>query len=260
MNYNLINGGLILKVDNQFYISSLKTLSTNVNYRGMFWFMNYDDNEIFFSDERRNNYLYKWDIHQQSAALVIDKPCYQVLLHNGDLYYIDENDGRLYFCSRNGKHISKIVDEEVNCFIIEDEKIYYATSSYIKRCTLTGYNIEKLINASATALIILNDTVIFADKNNQYILTIFDLNTSNQVTIPEISVSHMNTDGQFLYCTNILSNNNIFRINPKACKALRMLNEQASHLHIIEDELYFCINKKWHKMSIYGGEALKIEV
>mgnify|MGYP001160569857 CR=1 FL=1 len=260
MNYNLLNGGLVLKAGNRFFVSNIKTLLTNVDYKSMFWFMNHDGNEIFYTDERRDNHLYKWNIQQQSAGLVINKPCYGVILHLDTLFYIDENDGRLYCCPKHGNRASKIVDEEINCFIIEDDRIYYSTSSHIKRCTLTGSNTEILCDAAASAMILINDILAFADKNNHYILTLLDINTLNRITISEISVSYMNTDGQFLYCINSNSNNNIFRINPKTCKAIRMLNEQASHLHIIEDEIYFCIHKEWHKMSIFGGEAVKIEV
>lgn len=258
MDYNLLNGGLVLKANNQFFISDIKNLLTNVDYQAMFWFMNYDGDEVYFSDQRRNHSIYKWNIRENKESLVLEKPCYQIVLHGDILYYINENDRNLYCCTKNGKSVSKVVNEEINCFIVEGKSIYYSTASHIKICSLTGTNIKVLCNSLASIIILINETITFADRNNNYTLTMLDINTLKQITMPEISVSFMNTDGQYLYCTNSINDNNIFRVNPQSYKAIRMLNEQASYLHIVDDELYFCINSIWHKMSTSGGKPKKL--
>jgi len=258
VNYNILNGGLIVKVNNQLYLTNKNSLDTNFGCEGIPWFMNNDSNDIFYSDQKQNNGLYKWNIELQSESLILDKPCYGLILHNESLYYIDENNEQLYCYPKNGKKETKVVVEEINNFIIDNDYIYYATPEYIKRCDLSGRNIEKLYDGSAAMMVLIDEKLAFADKKNQNILTILDLNTLTLETITDISVSFINTDGQYLFCANSQNNNNIFRVNPQDGKSIRMCSEHTTHLHIIDGDLLFCVNNEWHKMSLFGGEAIKI--
>lgn len=258
MNYNTINGGLAIKVNNQIFLTNKESLSTNFGCEGVPWFMNHDLDNIFYSNQRQKNALYKWSIELKTESLVLDKPCYGVILHEECLYFINENDGLLYCLPRNAKKETKVINEEINNFIIEDKLIYFATSEHIKRCDISGRNIEKLHDGSASMMILIDKKIAFADKNKQNTLALLDLETLTKENIEDISVSFMNTDRQYLFCANSQNDNNIFRVNPQNSKAIRVCSEHATFLHIIDDHLVFCIENEWHKMSLYGGETIKL--
>jgi hypothetical protein len=65
-------------------------------------------------------------------------------------------------------------------------------------------------------------------------------------------------DGRYLYCANRLNNRSIYMIDPENGDSIRICGESAEYLHVIEKELYFCINREWHKMSLSGGQYQKI--
>lgn len=53
MNYNILNGGLIVKVNNQLYLTNKNSLDTNFGCEGIPWFMNNDSNDIFIATKSR---------------------------------------------------------------------------------------------------------------------------------------------------------------------------------------------------------------
>jgi len=258
MAYNLLNGGLILKCPDGLIISDMNNFTTNIDLNGMFWFMNCDGTCIYYSDQRYGNYLCKWDLHAASKTVILERPCYLVTLYNDWIYYIDESDYKLYRCMLNGKNNTRIVHEEINCFVIEEGKLMYSTQTQIKICDINGNYIEKVFDAHAASMIFIDGIIAFADKNNQHVLTLLDTNTMERIVIPDVSVSFMNTDGQYLFCSNAYSEKNIFRVSLSDGKIIRMCNESAEYLHIIDGSIYYSVHGDWYRMNISGGQAIKL--
>lgn len=261
MNYNLVSGGLILKAGDKLISSNVKKLTTEFGTStldGMFWFVNFDGTSVFYSDQKRGNALYKFSIEGQTSELILDKPCYGLYLNKEWLYYINEHDQNIYRCLTNGKSETKIVNEQVGGFILDEENIFYTTTQGIKRCNETGSEKKTLSDAEASNLISIGSMLVFADKNNQHVLTFLNLNTNSTKVIDQIAPSSLNTDGRYLYCANRLNNKSVYRIDPETGSSIRICGESVEYLHVIENELYFCIDGEWHKMSLEGGQASRL--
>ncbi len=260
MDYNLLNGGLILKVGEGLVVSDIKSSTTIFNSRvnGMFWFMNFDGNSIFYSDQKRDNSLNRIDLREQREILLLDKPCYGVVLYKDFLYYINENDRKLYRCMINGRNEARIIDEQVEGFILEQGCIFYSTPQGIRSCSETGSQRETISDIPASKLVLIGERLVFSHKGRQHVLTIMDLNTGNANIVQAVAAASINTDGTYLYCANRLNGKSIYRIDPEHYSSIRICSESADYLHIIEKELYFYANSQWCRMSLMGGQAEKI--
>lgn len=262
MEYNLLNGGLVLKAHEHLFLSDMKRYYTTYKNKmdGMFWFMNFDGSSVFYSDQRRNNAICTIDIERQREELVLDKPSYGVILEDGLLYYINENDHKVYRCPKTGRAEERIVDEQVECFILEQGQIFYSNQQGIWVCSLTGKERDKISDTVASTIVLVDDNLAFCDKSKQNILTILNLRDSSTKQIDGMLPSSMNTNGRYLYCANRLNERTIYRIEPESGSSIRICGESAEYLHIIEDKLYFCIQREWHRMSLMGGQFEKVEV
>ena len=260
MDYNLLNGGLILNVAGNLIISDIKNYTTRFRTEtdGMFWFMNTDGGSVYYSDQKRCNALCMMDIDRQKEEVVLDKPCYGLVLNNDWLYYINENDKKVYRCLKNGRSETKIIDAEVGCFIIEEECIFYSTPQGIYTSTESGSDREKLSDSLASSMLFINEKLVFSDKNKHNVLTILDLNSDNVNRVDGIAPSSMNTDGRYIYCANRLNERSIYRVEPEKGNSIRICGESAEFLHVIDNELYFCIYHEWHRMSLAGGQPEKV--
>ena len=261
MDYNLLNGGLVLKIGEKLIANNMKNYTTvfKDNTYDMFWFMNHDETNIYYSNQKQGNSLWKIDIESKKEQLIIDIPCYGVFLYKNSLYYINENDRCIYKCSTDGKSISNIVDEPVGTFIIEREYIFYTTTQGIRICSELGVGKRLISHSVASLLMLIGKILVFTDKNKQHAVTILDLETNNAVAVDNMASSSINTDGKYCYLVNRLNNNSISRIDIETGNSIRICSECAEYLHLIENELYFCINKEWHKMTITGGQPEKLD-
>ncbi|MFP4697786.1 MAG: DUF5050 domain-containing protein [Eubacteriales bacterium] len=261
MDYNITNGGIIGKVQDEFIMSNIKNYYSIINDKrldSMLWFINIENDSIYYSNQKADNYLCKMNIYELEENIILKQPCYGVVLHNEMLYYINEINNKVYRCQTNGKKETNIIDEEVNNFIINNELIYYTTSEGIWICDELGNENEKISEAQASMLVIIGEKLVYNDKNNKYNVTLLDMKTNSTKVIEDISSQSMNTDGKYLYCTNRLNNKSIYRIDPKQGNSIRICGESAEHLHIIDDKLFFSLEREWYNMPLIGGQFEKV--
>ncbi|MGF7046943.1 hypothetical protein J2T13_001445 [Paenibacillus sp. DS2015] len=267
MNFNIANGGLAMKVGSSLYLSDISgytgttivdtvTGETNVTM-GLFWFMNNIDHSIYYSDQQRGNALCKFDMNTQTIEIIQKKPCYGIL-HIGEwLYYINDDDRKLYRCKHNGRSEDRLTDEPVICFIANGNRIYYSTEKGVRWCNLSGSNVERISESVAIGMIMMGDTLAYADKNNNFTLTLLDVTTKSTSIFKDISPTSLNTDGRYLYCSNRQNDRSIYRIDTEQGTSIRICGDRADYLHIIEDEIYFCSRNEWFRMSLLGGQATR---
>lgn len=261
MDYNLNNGGLVLKLEDKFIISDMKSYKTvyGSDTLGMFWFMNYDGSSVILSDQSKNNSICRMDKDRRSTELILDKPCYGLFLKDDWLYYINENDRKVYRCRTNGSNETRIIDEQVGKFILEEDRIFYTTPQGIRTCGISGNDRDIVSDALAADIMLVANMLVYTDKNRQYALTIMDLDDKTVRSIDDMAPTSMNTDGQYLYCANRLNEKSIYRIDINNESCIRICGESCEYLHIIGSELFFCIDREWHRMPLVGGKYEKVE-
>ena len=267
MNGNLNNGGLIMQAGESLFITDIKNYTGTysvpitrpdaepIHFNSLFWFMNEAGNFLYYSDQLKGNALCRLDIEQQKEELLLDKPCYQLLRHEDWIYYIHEEDHRLYCYTTNGKRNTKLIDEHVDSFLMHEGLLYYATPRGIFSCTETGGAQEGINGTVTTGLIKVGDKLVYADNRNGYGLTLFDLKGNETTVIDNIDATGINTDGRYIYCANRLNNRSLYRIDPVLGNSIRICGESADYLHVLGNDIYLSSDRVWHRLSLLGGEA-----
>ncbi|WP_223068044.1 DUF5050 domain-containing protein [Paenibacillus caui] len=268
MDYNVNSGGLVLKTDGKLLLGDICSYSgtymrdaasgETVLLDGIFWFMNQAEDGIYYSDQQRGHRLFRFDTALMTAEPLSDSPCYGLIRHGEWLYYINETDRKLYRCLMSGKNETRIADEPVESFIVEEEQVYYATGQGIRTCRITGGGREVVSDAVAAGLLLLGEKLVFADKKNRYLLSVLDLRTGSIDSYEDLVPGSMNSDGRFLYCTNRKHDGTIYRVDPESGSQIRICGERADHLHIVGDEMVFSSRYEWYGMSLSGGQAAKV--
>lgn len=266
MNNNIVNGGLIFKQGGRTFAADLQNYSgtymeqdgRRILLDGMFWFMNEAGGWIYYSDQKKGNSLFRFDPGTQRVEEITDRPAYGLTLSGDWLYYINESDNKLYRCPLDGKRESKVIDDEVDSFFIDGEQIYYTTGQGIRTCSVTGSDRELVSDHLAVHLVKLGMKLIFADKKNHYSLTVLDPVTGVAETHTDITPNSLNSDGRYLYCANRSNESSVYRIDPVSGTKIRICGESADYLHIVEESIYFCNNREWYRISLSGGQAVKV--
>lgn len=268
MNPNIANGGLVLKANGKLLLSDIHnfngTLVQDIGsgettvLESINWFMNFDGITLYYSDQKNGNTLWSHDLSRRNAELLLDEPVYS-LVHSGEwLYYVNENDRKLYRCLTNGRSEKRLDDEQVLCFFVQGDNIFYATQQGIRTCSLDGRGKESIIDAVAIRMVMIGEQIAFVDKGNQYALTVLDLRTGRSSIFDDLLPVSLTTDGRYLYSSNRKNNRTIYRIDVEQGTSIRICGESADYLHIIDDQLYFYSKHDWFRMSLLGGQAMKV--
>ncbi|AWB43141.1 hypothetical protein DCC85_02095 [Paenibacillus sp. CAA11] len=265
---NLASGGMVLRTEDQLICSDLASyagswlldpLSPEPPRRleGLLWFMNRDGQTVYCSDQLQGHRLCKLDLGSGRLELLLDRPVYGLIRQDEWLYYIHEEDRRLYRCQVNGRGEMRLTDEAVESFVIREEEIYYAADHMLRTCSLTGKQNERYLDLAAAGLVLSGQQLLFSDRQKQYALSIVDLATGEVTVHEDVIPASMNVRGRYLYCANRSNGNSIYRIDLEQGSKIRIYGEPADYLHLIGEELYFINNKEWYRMSLLGGQAVK---
>ncbi|TCK90649.1 uncharacterized protein DUF5050 [Natranaerovirga hydrolytica] len=266
MDSNSINGNLILAVEDSIIINNLSqsnTILLNNNevvceIDALMWFMNDRDHFIYYSDQKKDNFLCKYNLLTQEETVVVETPCYGLTHDEEYLYYINEKDGKGYRCLVNGKSKTKIIDEQIMSFIIIENSIFYASQKGVIKCDKEGLKKEKVLDTQTNCMVLLKDKLIFNDIKLNNSLSILDLESQDVTNISSIIPSSINTDGESIYCTNALNNNNLYKMNLEDHTTIRICGENVNDLHILNDDIYFRVQKEWYTMPLAGGQYKKV--
>ena len=246
-NGNIANGGLAVNFRHQIVLSDFNR----------FWFMNTDGEFVYYSDGTNGHYLCHYNDSNPVGSVIVKKPCTNITLSGDWLYYINESDGRLYRCLKNGRSESVVIREKVSEYVIYGEDdIIYSTHARDIKC-------EKEIMAkgvSPSMLCIAGGKLFFANGSDGNYLSYIRLDGSDgfhTTRIGDFAATFINSNGRFVFYTDALKDNAIFRMPADGGSAVKICGESAGYLHIIEDKLYFWNGSLWKYIPLDGGVAME---
>ena len=202
------------------------------------WFLNTDEDFIYYSDRYANNRLHKKSDVEERGALVIDEPSACIHLYGNRIYYINEDDMTVNWCFKDGSERTQCSEEKTYEFGIADDIVY--------------------INSDARRLCLANGMAYYADSNNGYRLTIHNIRSGEKKTFDDIIPSFLNVYEDDIYFTDRMRENRIFRLGSSG-ERLSIYGGSAECLHVLGDYLYFLSERKWKKLSLVSfGEAQSV--
>ncbi|MCR2803401.1 DUF5050 domain-containing protein [Paenibacillus soyae] len=273
MTANIQNGGLVLRVEDRLLLMDNKEFSGTKLLRedaesgrwaaetftdDLLWDMNADGDSVYYSDQRNRHAVYRLELRTNRKELLIDKPCCQLRLQGGWLYYIEESSERLYRSRLDGKGEQPVAEDKVWSYVCSNDRIYYATPRGIQTCDMSGSRHEKVTDATGYMLIEVGDLLAFPNHHRDGTLTFVAKDGSDAAEIGAIQTASLNTDGEYVYCSNALNNRSIYRVDPVSLRSIRISGDSADYLHLIGQALYYCSGREWHRLPLGGGEACRI--
>ena len=229
MNGNIANGGLVAK-----WRGSVVFAEPNE------WFLNTDEEYIYFSDRSDKNRIYRKSGASSEGKLVLKEPCSFVRLFEDGIFYVNEDQMKVYRCSKDGKGRALCsLDRTAEFGILDYGGVY--------------------INANARRLCVCGHSAYYADACNDFALTITDTRNSGDTRVfPDIKPSHINVHDGNVYYTDRMRENALFRLDPFGVR-LSIFGGGSESLHIIDNWLYFISGRKWRRLSLLNfGEAEEI--
>lgn len=265
---NAASGGLVLERGGKLFLSDLSRYSgtymldqatgETALLDGVFWFMNDAEDGIYYSDQLRGHRLCRFDTVRGVPETVSEHPCCGLVRQEDALYYIHENDRKLYRFMLRGRDTTCIADEPVDAFALRGDKVYYATAQGIRSCSASDGGREIVSDASAAGLLLVGEKLFFADKKNGYRLSALDLATGSMEAFGELVPGSLASDGRYIYCSNRRHADSIYRVDVSTGSSIRICGESADYLHVVGEHLYFCSGCEWYKMSLSGGQPVKV--
>ena len=222
MNGNIANGGMLAKWHDEIIFA-----------RPHEWFLNTDDDFIYYSNRNEENRLYRKREPKEEGKVLVKSPCSGLTLFGDGLYFVNENDKKVYRCSLEGRGVSRCSDRETTEFVVLDDGEVYINSAVRRLCAC-------------------GEKVYFADANNDFVLTSIEVKSGEKVVYSSIKPSYINVYGDDIYYTDRMRENRIYRLGSR----FSICGESAECLHVIDDWLYFLSGKKWKKLSLINfGDA-----
>jgi len=222
MSGNIANGGLLVKWHN-----------TVVFAKPNEFFLNSDEEYIYYSDRSDGNRIYRKSGPNDVGKAITKKPCSGVTLFNVTIYFVSDDNNKVYRCSKEGKDETTFRGEETNEFCILCDGSIYAP-------------------AAARMLCLCGEKAYYADAGSGYSLACVNTKTNEKQIFPTCKPSYINTYNGDTYYSDRAQGNKIFRLGSK----FSVFGESSSLLHVIDDWLYFYTNKTWKRLSlIHFGEA-----
>ena len=228
MSGNIANGGLVAK-----------WRDTVIFAQPGEWFLNTDDEFIYYSNRNDKNRLYRKRSVKDPGAPIVKEPCSFVTLFGDGLYYINEEQMKVYRCSTEGKGRALCSGESATEFsILPDGAVY--------------------VNPGAKRLCVYGKTAYYADVNNHFALTVTSLQGAEPKAYPDIVPSSINVHDGSIYYADRMRENALYRLDPAGAR-LSIFGAGAEHLHIIDHWLYFINGRKWRRLSLLNfGEAEEV--
>jgi hypothetical protein len=224
VNGNISNGGLLVKFQGQVVFA-----------RADEWFLNADDEFIYYSDRADKNRLYRRSANDD-RELVVNGSCSGVILTNDRIYYTNEIDMTVYSCEKDGSGSKQCSDIKATEFaVLEDGCLY--------------------INPMARRLNVSGGIAYFADAENDFLLTTINMKSGEKESFTDVIPSCINVHSDCIYYTDRMRGNRIYRFKP-GIGWLSIFGSSSENLHVINDWLYFISDNKWKKLSLLNfGEA-----
>jgi len=228
-NGNIANGGLVVQHQGGAVFAQPNE-----------WFLNSDDEFIYYSDRGDNNRIYRKSGANGERKLVLKEPCSFVTLYEDGIYYVSEDRMKVYRCSKEGKGRAQCSGESVSEFGILDYGGVY-------------------LNPRARRLCVCGHSAYYADAENNYALTIIDTRGAGGPRVyPDVKPSHINVHNGYVYYTDRMRGNALYRLDPYGVRHT-IYGDAAESLHIIDDWLYFISGRKWRWLSLLDyGEAEEV--
>jgi hypothetical protein len=228
---------------------------------GLMWFAAPHGAQIFYSNQKDNDYLYCLDTESLTESCLLQKSCGNITVFDDTLFFLDETDGLIYkFNIQNGK-VHPLMKERVFAFILRAGIFYCAFAKGLLEFNFQSEKANVLTDHIPICLSYTSGRLIFADRSQDFALSGLIQGQNEPKKINLIKTQSIVADEHHIYAANLLDNRSVARVDIASGESIRFCGEKADKLHIVGEYLYFQNqNDKnaWYRMSLSGGRSIRL--
>ncbi|MDP5273712.1 DUF5050 domain-containing protein [Chengkuizengella axinellae] len=252
------------------------------------------DGWVFYSSNFLNKALYILDNEKKKVS---DQDVSSLIVYNNWIYYIDNDDYKLYRMDFNGEKIENVVDSIVTYYLIYNDKIFYRNASdenKLYESGLSGENNIKVLDQRFLKFELHGNQLYFIEDSQQqrlfqldleskelskitdeqvytfYILdgkiayssqagsNIVDLDGSNLFKLTDGYIEEPKLQEDWIYYAGFEEQLKLFRIKQDGSDQTLLTSLSQSEYVILDDWIYYVENKKLHKIKTDGTDRTKI--
>ncbi len=137
------------------------------------------DNSIFYTDNNGYN-IYKTDFNGSKRTLVAEYTTGSFQIYNNFIYYRESQTCKLYRKDlTNDSQCENILDDAINEFYVEDEKIYYITGDSLRVYDISS-KFNNVIIKNITSNFVINDSCIYFYSSNDKSLKQYNIENGEE--------------------------------------------------------------------------------
>lgn len=264
------NCGLVVGCNGKTYLTDIKRYSgtfvldmfgnvERVISDALMWYSAVDETDIYFSNQKYQNYLCVYHTATGQLGLVKELACKNIVKHEKKLYFIEEESKNIMCYSIVNGSTEKISDTKVEVFSVCGEIIYYSSVAGTGVIHL-GNRVERAILSSvAETLGFWNQMLLFSDFNGNSVLSIYQPSDGGFFRIEAMKTDSFLTFENYIYAIHKTEGNSLCRIDISKGEIMRIYGESVYNLHIVGTDLYFTdVYNDWCRMSVTGDSFVKI--
>lgn len=268
---NTSNGALITKYHERFYVCDLENYQGTYildedggmagKAGGLMWFAAPHGGNVYYSNQKDNDYLYCLNTESLSETRILKRPCGFITVFADNLFFLDETDSLIYEFDLKTDKIAPAMQEKVTSFILCGGVFYCSSSKGLLEFDLRSRKSARLTEHIPLCLSHTSCGVVFADTSRDFSLSILEQKQSEPKAIGSIKTQSLVAGEDYVYAANLQDNRSIVRLSLSGSDAIRFCGEKADKLHIIDDYLYYQNqNDKnaWYKMPLSGGRSVRL--
>lgn len=269
-NNNNQNGGLL-------YIGeTLQIVSHAAKGHGMEWYgdrkavqeqitpyyINYYEKEqaIYYCNAQKKAALCRMKIEDAEEQIIIKEPIDLLQRKEDKLYFLNIDKKLIYCYSLKERELERVLDTNVNHFLVTKKGILFATDKGLFRCSDDGREKEKLVEGEMIRIVDSEDHIAFIDKGRDYQIGYFALSDQSVKYIEDSRSTSLNIFGEYIFYSNGKDKNHIFRYGIDSEFNLKFIPQPAEYLHVIDQTLYYLNqdHKAFMKVSVQGGKPMPL--
>lgn len=225
----------------------------------LMWYMCEIENNIYFSNQSCDNYLYKYDMQTGFCERVAEVACKNLLRYGKYLIFIDEKSSLITAYDTETPRIFSVSATKVESLVMASGKLYYSSKNGIGVYSFADNSEKSLVNAAAENLCVYGENLLFSDFRNNGSLTMLDTKSLQRYTIGNVCADSIAVHGSFVFAANDMEGKAINRINLSKGEILRIYGDAAYSLHVSAEHLYFqTADKTWNRMTVSGDSLTRI--
>lgn len=236
--------GYIFDGDGNLCKKDMQTNAVEIIAKGPFFYNLNLYNDYIYYIHGSPGAIWKISVDGKRRKMLTWKSAEHLIVYDDHIYFRHGKDytrGKLYRTDLNGRK-AKLLAQCVEDFCIVDDRIYYSNiETEPKLCSMKtdGTDATIINQAYPLRLLPLGNKLIYADRNREDKMFIYDLNTDTETCICEDRCWELNASEEWIFFRNQSEMGDLYRIRPDGSEKEKLADGNIINIHVIGNSVFY---------------------